>query len=216
MKHPLEPQRTSPLPSALLCILPFALLSACAAPPAASETPKKQHLPPPTLQELLPLKDKTVSNFQTESDLGDKGVLVLEIFRPRPEMAELKIAGTVRRLQVDAHRISHMTGGVLLEEPLEKGHSFQGSFGITTITEVDHQLELPAGHFEQCLVTVEESTQPPKRSTSTYCRDVGLVRLEIESFAGEGAGRLETRLIHHGPRVNVHQSETLAPPVSEE
>lgn len=213
MQRDKKPSLRRPFASFLPCL---ALLSACATTPPAQEIAKKKHLAPPTLKELLPLQDKTVSNFETESDLGDKGVLVLEIFRPRPEMAELKIAGTVRRLHVEEHRISHATGGILLEEPLEKGHSFEGSFGTTTITEVNHQLDLPAGHFEQCLVTVEESIHPPKRSTSTYCRDVGLVRLEIESFAGEGAGRLETRLIHHGPRVNVHQSDTLEPPLSQE
>ncbi len=199
------------LTSALVTMLCSSLL-ACGPARAPEANAPAAKLPPPTLSELLPLVDGTVSNFATESDLGDKGVLVLEIFRPRPEMAELKIAGTVRRLVVSKNRITQATGGTLLEEPLTVGHSFEGSFGTTKITEVDHRAELPAGTFEQCLVTVEESTRPPKRATSTYCRDVGLVSLVIESFGGDDSGRLETRLLHHGQRVNVHDPASFEEP----
>lgn len=203
-----------------LFITASALLSssllACGPTQAPEAKAPEAELPPPTLSELLPLVDGTVSNFATESDLGDTGVLVLEIFRPRPEMAELKIAGTVRRLIVAKNRISQSTGGTLLEEPLQVGHTFEGSFGTTKITSVAARVELPAGTFEQCLVTVEESTRPPKRATSTYCRNVGLVSLVIESFGGDDAGRLETRLLHHGRRVNVHDPASLEAPKSED
>jgi len=191
------------LPRSLLFV--SLLTWSCASQPPEEAKAPKANLDPPTLSELLPLKDRTVSSFETSSDLGDKGLLVLEIFRPRPEVAELRIAGRTQRLRVEATKVSHAAGGVLLEEPLEVGHQFRGSFGETSITEVNTTVTLPAGELKGCLVTVEESTRPPKRATSTYCRGVGLSKMVIEVFGGEGAGRLETRLTDHAPRVDFRE-----------
>lgn len=155
---------------------------------------------PPELHQMLPLKDQTVSNFRMTTDLGDEGILVLEIYRPRPELAELKIAGRAQRLAIEDNRISQTTGGILLETPLKKGHTFIGSFGTVTISETSQLVTVPAGTFSGCLTTVEESTTPPKRSTSTYCPGIGLVLMEVESF-GESAGLVRTELSYHGPRV---------------
>ncbi len=166
----------------------------------AGELEKK----PPELHQMLPLIDGTVSNFRMVTDLGEEGILVLEIFRPREELAELKIAGRAQRLAVEENRISHTTGGILLETPLEEGRSFKGSFGMVTITETDQLVEVPAGTYAGCLTTVEESTTPPKRSTSTYCPGIGLVIMEVESF-GEEAGLVRTELSYHGPRVVIPQ-----------
>jgi hypothetical protein len=168
---------------------------------AQSAPPKKV----PPLHSFLPLKDRTVSSFEVTTDLGDKGILVLEIFRPRPELAELKIAGRVQRLTVEDNRISQATGGILLETPLEEGHSFKGSFGTVVIQKMDQVIEVPAGTYGGCLTTVEESTTPPKRSTSIYCPGIGLVAMTVESFDAEGPGEVSTRLTHHGPRVEIPQ-----------
>ena len=163
-----------------------------------------------TLAELLPLEDKTVSSFEMSSDMGEEGLLILEIFRPRPDMAELVIAGRTQRLLVEPHRITQLSGGTVLEEPLQKGHEFTGPFGRTTIVDDDVRVELPAGKFEHCLTTVEESQRPAKRAVSTYCRGVGLAHLVVETF-GEDAVRLETRLTSHGPRFDVHDDASQAP-----
>ncbi len=148
---------------------------------------------------LLPLEHDTISQFESFMDAGPPGMFVLEISRPRPELAELSIAGRVQRLLIEPGRVRHATGGTLLEEPLETGHQYRGSFGTVTITDTDFELNVPAGHFEHCLVTVEESTQPPRRSTSVFCPKVGLASLSVEAFGGEG-GLLENRLTQHGPR----------------
>src|SRR5690606_2729392 len=126
----------------------------------------------------------------------------LEIFRPRPELAELKIAGRIQRLAVESTRISQATGGILLEEPLKKGRSFKGAFGTVTITETDQLVKVPAGTYAGCLTTVEESQDPPKRSTSIFCPGIGLVLMEVESFGADSA-LVRTELTYHGPRIDL-------------
>jgi len=147
----------------------------------------------------LPLQDDTISQFEMTTDGGEPGMFVLEISRPRDNLAELRIAGHVQRLHVEPTRIVHATGGTLLEEPLTVGHHFRGAFGEVTITDIAHTIDVPAGRFERCLVTVEESTAPARRATSVYCKEVGLVALTVEAFGADG-GLLENRLTQHGPR----------------
>lgn len=154
----------------------------------------------PTLSEIFPFQDATVSQFETENDFGESGILILEIDRPRPDEAVLTIAGRRQRLTIGPDRIEHAGGGTLIERPLETGHQFRGSFGTVTIQSTTAQLRVPAGEFEQCLVLVEETIRVPKRSRSVYCRPVGLVELEVESFGAESA-RFTARLAQHGPRV---------------
>lgn len=181
--------------------------TACACQHSQPNAPPTEKEPehPPTLHELLPLKDKTVSSFEMSSDLSETGLLVLEIFRPREELAELTIAGSTTRLLVDEQRITLATGGTLLQTPLRVGATFMGSFGTTTITHVNATVELPIGTLKHCLTTVEEATRPPKRSESTYCPGIGLAHLVVESFGSQDAGRVETRLTDHGPRYDVRE-----------
>ncbi len=191
-------RRPSGLLLSLCCSILLLAVCGCAEAPTP-HAPSQEAAPPTRLQELLPLENDTVSQFETTSDGGPPGMFVLEIGRPRADLAELKIAGRVQRLLVDSKRIRHAVGGTLLEEPLTEGHHFRGSFGQVTIVDVDHTIEVPAGKFSHCLVTIEESTHPKKRATSTFCPGVGLVSLTVEAFGG-GGELLKNRLMMHGPR----------------
>jgi len=188
------------------CLLGFALgaLSACASQQAHEASSRKAQLGPLKTAEVLPLTHKTVSRFTSQTEGGEQGSFVLEIFRPRVDLAELKIAGRVQRLIVRDDRVLHATGGELLGDPLEVGRSFQGAFGQVTITKVDVGIDLPAGHLDRCVTTVEESQMPPKRSTSTYCSKAGLVHMKVEAGDASEISELEARLVSHGPRMDVH------------
>ncbi len=203
--------RASTAPTALLRATPRAwlvtlaalgwLASACASSAPAHETPAPAPQAPPSLAELLPLTDDTVLSYETTSDTGETGLLVFNVRRPRPDLAELDVAGRVQRLDVQSTGVSLRTGGYLLRAPIAAGATFQGSFGVVTITELGRRVTLPAGTFERCVVTVEESQRPFKRAQSTYCPGVGLVELIIEGETGEDIGRVESRLKSYGKRV---------------
>ena len=175
------------------------LMCSCSKEPPPPQTPTNASLTESSLERILPLKDQTISQFQSISDGGEPSTFVLEIGRPRPELAELRISGRVQRLLVEPGRVDHATGGTLLQEPIEVGRTFRGSFGQVTITDINHTLTVPAGTFKNCVVTTEEGTTPPRRATSVYCPAVGLTSLVVEAFGGEGA-RLENVLTQHGPR----------------
>lgn len=166
--------------------------------PAAPSAPTE----PVTARHLLPLEHDTVFSYETLTDAGETGLMVLQIRRPRPDLAELDVAGRVQRLDVDETSVMHSAGGYLLKDPIRVGASFPGAFGAVTVVEMDKSVQLPAGSFERCVVTREEASQPFKRADSTYCPGVGLVSLVVEASGDADVLRVETRLKSHGPRVS--------------
>ena len=113
---------------------------------------------------------------------GERGLLVLEVRRRRPELAELVVAGRTQRLNVSATAVELVTGGALLREPLAEGASWRGDFGRVRVTHVARTVTVPAGTFQGCLETLEEmtSSEGTKRTTTAYCPDVGIALRETE------------------------------------
>jgi hypothetical protein len=179
------------------------LLSACTSAPEAANAPRAQRGEELSAHVLLPLEHDTVFSYLTSNDAGEQGMMVLQVRRPRPDLAELDVAGRVQRLDVAPGSVMHAGGGYLLKDPIVEGATFRGAFGDVRIAVVGHTVEVPAGKFEGCVVTLEESAQPFKRAESTYCPEVGLVALVVEASGEDDALRVETRLKSHGPRVQL-------------
>jgi hypothetical protein len=153
----------------------------------------------------------TVLSFETEVEGSpDRGLLVMQVRRPRPDLAELKIGSKTHRLDVTKEGVRVVEGGWLLRFPLEVGATFPGQYGSVRVTRVGITVEVPAGRFEGCIET--EETTGASRTLTQYCPTVGIVQLEIESLSSDAPGREVARLKFHGPlldlgedRVNVTQ-----------
>jgi hypothetical protein len=152
---------------------------------SASKPPEPPPAPPSKLgvHRLMPLEDRTVYTYETRTDTGERGLLMLEIRRPRPDLAELVVAGRARRLTVNAHDIAHVTGGFLLREPLTAGAAWKGDFGRVVITNANRDVEVAAGVFSGCLETLEElvTTEGEKRPTTVFCPGVGIALRETDA-----------------------------------
>lgn len=172
---------------------------ACADP---ATTPAARAPAPPAegVERYLPLPEGFVYQYDIETDTGETGRMMMHVSRPRAGMAELEVAGKVQRLEVSADAVQHATGGYLLKAPLDLGAEWKGQFGTVRVASVTRSVQTPAGAFQACVETVEEATTPPKRATSIYCLDVGLVRLHIEGEQGDEAVSVETTLRSYGPR----------------
>jgi hypothetical protein len=167
---------------AFKALLVVAVTAGCGKPPPLSAPPQK--VATTELNRLLPLEDGTVYSYDTVTEpSGERGLLILEIRRRRPDMAELVVAGRTRRLIVNAHDIAHATGGYFLKEPLTVGATYKGDFGTVRITGVDKSVTLPAGAYTGCLETTEEavSAEGEKRTVTLFCPGVGITRRETEA-----------------------------------
>jgi hypothetical protein len=186
-----------------LGLLSGLLGSACAAPRAA--LPKTA--PSTTITEFaryLPFENDSVFSYETYiEDTNERGIAVFEIRRPRPELAELSIAGQVRkRYYFEPAGVRSSQGGYLLKSPLALNSEWTGDDGKVKVTSVNQSVDAPAGKFSGCLKTVEEAklAAATRKTTTVFCPGVGITVLEIEA-AQEGTSVLQRlTLKSFGPR----------------
>lgn len=152
--------------------------------------------------DYLPLLDKTVMSFETETEgSADRGLLIMQVRRPRPNLVELAIGGKVRRLDLLKEGVKIVEGGWLLKTPLEVGATFVGISGNVRVSSITREVTVPAGHYRECVETVEIS--PEARTTTTYCPLVGIVLLEVDSMSVHNPEHVTARLKSHGPLVEL-------------
>lgn len=188
------------------CAVVVALL-ALACGPAQSQAPASQpeRARITDVEQFLPFEPNTVSAFETSSeDSPEKGVLMMQISRPRPDTVELDVGGKIQRLTIVPEGAQVATGGWLLKTPLEEGATFKGQFGEVKIASITRSIQVPAGKFEGCIETVEESQIAQRRVTTVFCPKVGIVSLEAEGKLGKDYGRERALLRSHGPKVDIN------------
>jgi hypothetical protein len=171
-------------------------------------------LPQNELTRYLPLTDDTVYTYQTRSEqTGETGLLMLEISRPQPRLAELRVAGRVRRLEIKDDAIRHTNGGAVLALPLRKGARWFGQDGPVEVTAVDLTAKVPAGQYTGCIETLESGGHPEqgRRTTTVYCPGVGIVKLVIEATSEGDPVSEVAELVTFGPRVHVGEGTTAQP-----
>jgi hypothetical protein len=117
-------------------------------------------------------------------ETNERGLAVFEIKRPRPELAELSIAGQVRkRYYFEPGGVRSAQGGYLLKLPLTLGAEWHGDDGNVKLTDVNLSVDVPAGKFTGCIRTVEDARfgSATRKTTTVFCPGIGITVLEIEA-----------------------------------
>jgi hypothetical protein len=179
-----------------------ALAIGCAASTRAPAQPKSA--PIGELSRYAPFENNTVFSYETYiEDTNEHGILVFEISRPRPELAELSVAGRVRkRYYFEPGGVRSSQGGYLLKAPLAANAEWQGDDGLVKVTAVNQDVTVPAGKFAGCIQTVEEAklAAATRVTTTVFCPGVGITTLQIEGEQ-EGTSVLQRlSLKSFGPR----------------
>ena len=171
--------------------------------PGAAAPPASGSAAATGIARYLPLEDGTVAAFETTLEPGaERGLLVLEIRRPTPNVAELVVAGRARRLNVSEHAVAHLAGGFLLREPLAAGQQWHGDFGHVRLTRTGQSVTVGAGTFRDCVETVEElaTREGEKRTTTLFCPGVGITVRETEAEQGAVHQSERMTLKSYGPK----------------
>ncbi len=164
--------------------------------------------------EMLPLEDNTVLEFDTSVEgTGEKGRLIMQVRRPRGNRIELNVAGKIRRLEATAEGVSNATGGWLLKQPFTVGATFRGLSGPVTVVGINRTLDVPAGHYTNCVETEETTSTTSTRTT--FCPGVGIAKLVIEGNANGESRREIAELRFMGPRIDLGPEKTTAAPAGQ-
>ncbi len=184
-------------------LLAVCVLSACA--PTAPASSAAGAAPVPTeLTRFVPFLDDTVFSYETYiEDTNEHGLAVFEFKRPRPELAELSVAGKVRkRYYFEPGGVRSGQGGYLLKSPLALNAQWTGDDGQVKVTAIDQSVDVPAGKFSGCLQTVEQAQlgAATRKTTTLFCPGVGITVLEIEAEDGDTSVLQRLRLKAFGRR----------------
>lgn len=192
-------RRCAQLLTAVCCIA----CAACGAAPRAPSAPSATGVVG-DLKRYAPFENDSVFSYETYiEDTNERGIAVFEFTRPRPELAELSIAGRVRkRYYFEPAGVRSSQGGYLLKLPLSLHARWTGDDGVVEIANIDESVDVPAGKFSGCLQTVEQAAlgAATRRTTTVFCPGVGITVLEIQAEQ-EGTSVLQRlSLKAFGPR----------------
>jgi hypothetical protein len=165
------------------------------------------------VEHYLPLDHQTVFAYDTvEENTGERGLIVLQITRPRAGSVEIHDGGNTTRLELAPDGVRYVTGGYWLKTPFALGACWQGRSGKVCVSRLDQAMRVPAGNFTGCLETLEQ-TASLSRVKTVFCPHVGMVSLDAENDQGGEYQRVIARLKSYGPRVDIaNLPGTLAEP----
>jgi hypothetical protein len=195
---------TSVLFGAMLFALAACAPSGAAPPasPAPSEGGRRELASGAALERFFPLVDGMVYHYVTENELGEQGLLIARVVRTDEKFGELRFPTGKKRFGFvpDGVLVEGSGGSIyLLKEPLAVGTSFRGEHGgVTRIQTLNAAVDVPAGHFDGCVQTLEERLgDRPVRYATTYCPAVGVVLLEAASGASLERAALKSYAAAH-------------------
>jgi hypothetical protein len=178
-------------------------LAACAsAPGVPSGAPARSKPSATDVERFFPLHDGDVLSYLVwigESEKPEQ--VIFRVERVGPSRASLRAGDNVKHLALGHDGVRLLTGGHLLAPPLVLGAAWAGAAGQVRIIDTERREDVPAGQFDDCLVTREEDTRtdPPRSIVTSYCPDVGIVRIEVDDT--RQAERFELRSF--GPGVDI-------------
>jgi hypothetical protein len=185
----------SPARSALLVIAGALGLVACGAAPgtppawlAPADGAKKDLASGTALERYFPLVDGMIYHYVTENEMGEPGLLITRAGRTSERGGQLHFPTGSKRFEYVADGVTVLVDGnptYVLKQPLAVGTTWRGEHGGTTrVLSIAASVEVPQGHFEGCVQTLEERLgDRPVRYATTFCPGVGVVMLEAASGA---------------------------------
>lgn len=159
------------------------------------------------IERFFPIVHGHLWHYDTWSDEGDRGRLLVRARRIDERSGELVTPTGTRRIAFFADGVALPGLGVyVLKAPLAQGNSWKGEHGgWARIEAVGVSVDVPAGQFSGCVVALEEKRgDMPVRYTTTFCPDVGIVALDVDT----GAAHERAELRSYGPPVDLGPAGT--------
>jgi hypothetical protein len=159
----------------------------------------------PQEEVYFPLYDGHIFQYTVQGQDGRPGFLITKVARDEAS-ATLTSGDRVTHLTVRGDGIYNDSGYYLLKLPLKVGAEWSGQRGIIAVVRAGQSVKTGAGEFVDCIVTreVTQGTVEIRTVETTFCPNVGLVRLEVQAL-GEELTEVElATLQYYGPPIDVN------------
>jgi hypothetical protein len=175
------------------CSLLLLLAVACAkevTPPGTQKVETSVHNP---VLRYFPLEDGRIYHYLTK-DGDEQGMLVAKVRRSSDTTGELQLSNATKRFTLLPDGVTFTGGPYVLKTPFDVGTSWKGEHGGTTkIEKTDAAVQVPAGSYAGCLLTVEQGGRPQDVVyETTYCPGVGMVLLVVRGPMGQARAELKS------------------------
>ena len=153
------------------------------------------------VERFFPLVDGNVYHYVSLGPTGEVQLFPARAFRADATHGELRMPSGARRFEYTADGVKLVRGdgrmqekGFVLKSPLVAGNTWRGEHGgTTTLIDIGVAVDVPAGRFTGCLRTIEDRRgDRPKRYTTTFCPDIGVVVIEVQSGGNEERAELQS------------------------
>lgn len=152
------------------------------------------------IERYFPIVHDHLWTYDSQSDDGAQSSFIVRARRMRAEEGELQTPGGAKRFAYMPEGIGLIDRGTfVLKMPLAVGTTWRGEHGgISRIETVGAVVNVAAGRFADCIVTVEtRGGDAPATYSTTFCPDVGIVVLDVEG----GMQHERAELRSYGPPV---------------
>lgn len=150
----------------------------------------------------FPLIDGYLYQYATE---GEAGMFIVRVHRESAQTGQFRLSNGTKFFEYRPQGVFLLGGRsgpvAILAGPLAVGTSFRGEHGGTTVIQsTNTAIDVPAGHFQDCIATREERMgSPPAVFRAVYCKGVGLVSLEAQ----QGPISERASLVSVGPPIAI-------------
>lgn len=180
-------------------------LTACAAAPKVLPNVHGQAEELPIQEVYFPLHDGHIFHYIVRGQDGRSGFLINKVAR-HDETATLTSGDLVQHLTIRSNGVYNEAGHYVVKLPMKVGAEWSGQSGVVRVVRAGQKVETGAGKFVECVVTREETqgTVEIRTVETTFCPNVGLVRLEVQAL-GEQVTAVElATLQYYGPPIDVN------------
>lgn len=180
-------------------------LTACASTPKVLPNVHGQAEELPVEEVYFPLHDGHIFHYIVKGQDGRSGFLITKVAR-HDETATLTSGDLVQHLTIRSDGVYNEAGHYVVKLPMKVGAEWSGQSGVVSVVRVGQAVETGAGKFVDCAVTreVTQGTVEIRTVETTFCPNVGLVRLEVQALGEELTAVELATLQYYGPPIDVN------------
>jgi hypothetical protein len=174
--------------------------SAPATEPNVAQTPREL----PSEERYFPLRDGELYQYDVVGQDGRVAFLITKVGRDGSS-ATLTSGHRVQHLTVRSDGVYNEAGFYIVKTPLRVGTEWAGQSGVVRVVSEAQSIQTEAGNFTDCIVTKEvtQGTVELRTVESTFCANVGLVRLVVHAESDQVRQIEQATLRYYGPPIDI-------------